>query len=888
MLFDTRHTTGWTIASTVLLAVGLSLAPLPESFRPLPKLATEPRTVLASILGERLLGPVPVVRTARAEAPPLTLPGVLEPNTPGAPAAPAIDPLEALLASLGADELAAARELEALVEKLGASPVLIEQGCRKKAEDGSCEIRALDPFFEALDATRKGARTEPVRVVHLGDSLIASDHITDIIRERLQARYGSAGRGLLLVDRPTRGSGRAVRTGNATGGWVIRKITDGDRGAGSALGLTGVSYFARGSSQRSAFDPQGARHAELFFFTHPKGGSLTVHADGKRVGQVLTRHGTAEAAFAKVSLPPKAKTVTVSASGEVQLDGVSFETGGPGLIYDAFGLPGAKADVLLSADEVVFRRQLSQRKPSLVVLMLGGNEAFELGRGRGNLDEYRASFEKLLGRIELASPSASCLLVGPMDAGVRNMRGEVNARTTTRPVAELLRDLALKHGCAFWDMQAAMGGEGSVSRWLEAGLMNGDLVHPLSRGGDALGHLFDLALERVSLERDPSSLLHDPPGLGHAKGDLDGTFAKLDALERTKEGRVAMLQFGASHTAAHYLTDRLRNHLQKEFGNAGRGYVAFGKPSNRLKAASIERSLTGTWAVKDALKAEPGLPWGLTGIRAEGQPGATASIRFCIGCPKRQVPTRFSVHYFAHPQMGRLKLFVDGVERAELPKSERPEGEARIHEFVTRTPGHTITLKNAGGGTVSLFGVASEYEQPGVIYDALGLPGSTIFHLARMDEASLKAQVKARRPDLFVFFYGTNESAIPDLNPRRMKESYDAVFKTLESVAPDAECLFIGPTDRLDPVPDGWRQASSQHEVIRGVREVARKHGCAFWSARAAMGGDGSISRWLTRRPPLSHPDRVHLTGAGYTLLADTFYEDFIGAWAAAKAVGAR
>lgn len=881
MLFHARHTTGWTIAATVLLALGLSLAPLPPELRPLPKLATEPRAVLASIVGDTLLPSLPV-KAVEPELPALTLADPLVPAGGTATQPPQLDPVEALLSSLGVDQQEDARKLNALVEKLGAAPVVIEQGCRKAGPDGTCAVRALEPFLKALSDTREGVRDAPVRVVHLGDSLIASDHITDVIRERLQARHGQAGRGLLLVDRPTRGSGRAVRTGTASAGWIIRKITDGDRGAGSVLGLTGVTYLAQGKSERTQFDPKGARQAELFFMTHPKGGSLTVLADGKRVGQIFTRHERTEPAFATVALPPKAKSVTVSASGRVQLDGVAFESGGPGLIYDAFGLPGATAEVLTGLDAKVFSEQLEQRSPSLVVLMLGGNEAFQLSRGRGSLETYGKAFESLLTRIDQATPEASCLVVGPMDAGIRNMRGEVTPRTTTRDVAELLRGIALDRGCAYWDMQAAMGGEGSVVRWLAAGLMNEDLVHPRGRGGDVLGHLFDFAIEHASLERDPSPLVEDPPGLRRAEAHLEKTFSKLQKLESEKQGRVAILQLGASHTAAHFFTDQVRNQLQERFGNAGRGYVAIGKPSNRLKSAAVERTLTGKWQVHDALETDPGQPWGLTGIRAEGAPGASASVRFCVGCPERIAPTRFSVHYLAHPKMGRGRVFLDGVEHGALPGTENPDGEAKIYELEAKTPAHTITVKNAGGGKLSLFGIASEHEQPGVIYDALGLPGATIFDLERMDPAALKVQVQARRPDLFVFFYGTNESALPDLDSERMKASYARVFKTLEEAAPGAECLFIGPTDRRDKIGGRWVQALSQSIALKGIREVAKRHGCGFWSSSAAMGGKGGIARWLTRRPPLAHPDRVHLTPLGYRTLADAFHSELLEAYSSA------
>src|SRR5690606_24896476 len=141
----------------------------------------------------------------------------------------------------------------------------IEPGCRKKDSEGTCTEEALAPFFTALQALDAGSATEPVRGLHLGDSLIASDHITDIIRERLQVRHGDGGPGWLFVDRPTRGAGRKVRTGEATEGWKIEKITEATWPKG-VIGLSGVLYTGA-KGQRSSFQAKGAEVAEVWFRT---------------------------------------------------------------------------------------------------------------------------------------------------------------------------------------------------------------------------------------------------------------------------------------------------------------------------------------------------------------------------------------------------------------------------------------------------------------------------------------------------------------------------------------------------------------------------------------------------------------------------------------------
>jgi hypothetical protein len=44
--------------------------------------------------------------------------------------------------------------------------------------------------------------------------------------------------------------------------------------------------------------------------------------------------------------------------------------------------------------------------------------------------------------------------------------------------------------------------------------------------------------------------------------------------------------------------------------------------------------------------------------------------------------------------------------------------------------------------------------------------------------------------------------------------------------------------------------------------------GCAFWDAREAMGGPGSMARWLNRK--LAWGDLFHLTDQGLTIIGHT------------------
>ncbi|WNG40327.1 hypothetical protein F0U61_46565 [Archangium violaceum] len=906
---ESKHTSVLlTLAFTLALAVGLSLVPqLPEALRPIPSLAKGPVvpqlvalvTTSSAASKRKAVGVEPDTDTNAPEVP--VLPeedepeeetevaeasgsdaGVPEPS-PGVAEAEA-DPLG--LAGLGPTQRAKAQRMEALREKMGAQHVDLEPGCRRMGASG-CEESGLAPFFDALRALHEGRRTQPVRVEHLGDSLIASDHITDVARERLQDRHGSGGKGFLYIDRPTR-SGRGVRAGQASEGWVFTRIID-RAPPKDRLPFSGVAFAAGNAGPQDVrFAIEDARTAEIFFLAQPGGGSVQVLADGKQLQRVQTRWTPAEVANARVKLPADAKTLTLKTRGKVELHGVSLENGNPGVVYDTIGLPGAYAGVFLRTHQPFFRAQMRQRKPSLVVLMFGGNEAFRLSRDWTKPEEIKQEAQALVKLVRESVPDAACLVWSPIDAAVRTMGGELVPRRGSRLVADIFREVAKEGGCAYWDALNAMGGEGSSIRWLSAGMLNEDLIHPRSKGSDLLGHLFDLAIQRAyAASRPPPLVANDRPGLQNTEKTLTATFKRLSTLEKGEEARLGILQLGASHTASHYFTDVMRNALTKRFGDAGRGFIAAGKASDRLKPAGVSRELTGEWTIEDALQATtPGQAWGLSGIRAVGAPGAALRIRFCEGCDAAPTPpARLSLYWLDGPGAGQMEAKVDGSAMPPEPPPPEPftTPTVRIRSFPVTGPAHEVEVLNKGGGTLTVLGAALDLEQRGVAYDAAGLPGSTASTLASEDPQALAAQLSSRKPQLLVFWYGTNESGQADLDAEKLRTEYGELIARLKKDAGGAECLLLGTTDRMQQSSEGtWEAAPGLAKVLTVLPEVARAQGCAYWSARAAMGGDHAMLRW--QQNGLGHTDGIHLTPEGYEKLAGMFLTDLLAAYEAFKA----
>ncbi|MBK8011794.1 MAG: hypothetical protein IPK13_10625 [Deltaproteobacteria bacterium] len=391
--------------------------------------------------------------------------------------------------------------LEKLRKRLPAKVVPVENPClptKSAVAEPTCK-RALDRTLTKLKAMAAGGGGR-VRVLHLGDSHIASDYITSEIRRALQARYGDAGRGFVQIDQLAGYGGRRKKRSDRD--WELDRIVDTNR-AGRPFGFSGISIESRraGAVATYALTPED-QVVRVYYQAQPGGAVVKVSARGRLLGEIVTDAPTPESRVAEFSLTEdsdngrrkragrRGALLEIVAKGpKARLYGLSFERRGPGVLWDAIGPVGADAKVYLDLDRASFVEHLKAHRPDLIVLMVGGNDALKIRKSWTDLDRVRQDHEALIDVLKSTLPESECLIWSPMDAGERKGK-KVVSKEKLSEVRTLQREVAIAKGCGFWDFYASMGGENSIAAWAAAGVMNRDLVHPKAKAADLLGALF--------------------------------------------------------------------------------------------------------------------------------------------------------------------------------------------------------------------------------------------------------------------------------------------------------------------------------------------------------------------------------------------------------------
>jgi lysophospholipase L1-like esterase len=357
---------------------------------------------------------------------------------------------------------------------------------------------ALERFFDALADLETGRRTRPVTILHLGDGHVSGDRLDVHLRSLFQARFGDAGRGLLLPGNAYKGyRARGLRF-SSTGAWSVASADGAARGV---FGLTGVQASATSPDASltvaSPDDPFEA--AEVAFLAAPDRGAATVAVDG-RAYSVVTRAEEPGIQRVRVNLGGSALAVRPAGTGPVTLVAWSLIKNRAGVRYVSVGRPGAMLETLLAADDLVLADEMRALRPDLLVLGYGTSEGLDDSLDVGR---FAQAAGRLAERLKSLAPEAALLVIGPPDASRIPDFASKEARTSPSTACRALtpeerqrharmieakderlarwhppprlddvrlalQRVAVSHSAYWWDWSNVMGGACGIHVWARA------------------------------------------------------------------------------------------------------------------------------------------------------------------------------------------------------------------------------------------------------------------------------------------------------------------------------------------------------------------------------------------------------------------------------------
>jgi len=370
---------------------------------------------------------------------------------------------------------------------------------------------ALVPILEQFYRLSGGLSHDPIHIIHYGDSHTAADELTAALRDSFKEKFGDGGSGFSLAGRPFAGYRRLDAPGGGTPFWH----SDGFRSASGdgMLGLGGMSITSDRAGQSVYLDTE-CDFLEIDYLQQPDGGTMALY-DSDRFLEDIPTAGELGPGFVRYAVPPgphRFMLKTVDAR-PVRLFGWVADKQ-TGVTYEALGINGAEAGVIMKWDANLLATYLQRRDPGMIVLAYGTNEASD---PFWTHEDYEALFSSLLQRLRQDAPTASILVLGPPDRWVR-VKGGWHPMDAIDRIIAAEQAACRENGCTFWDTRQRMGGKGSMRDWVYSGLAQRDYVHFTAPGYHRLADaLFSDLMRQYEAYRKTRQEITDQIPYGPAK-----------------------------------------------------------------------------------------------------------------------------------------------------------------------------------------------------------------------------------------------------------------------------------------------------------------------------------------------------------------------------------
>lgn len=359
-------------------------------------------------------------------------------------------------------------------------------------------VEWFDDIFKSLE----NAKNEPVRILHYGDSQIEEDRISGNLRASLQTLFGGYGVGIVpfVQNVATSAIGQSHSAESDIYDRYLVYGTEEMRLDSRSYGIMGQAVRINGTNTTSLY-PINLK------YTYPntkKFGQITVMVDSIEgelnaivtyAGRNIEKKCSGSTHFINFELPDSASRATITLSGKALVYGILVDGNENGVALDNVAMRGCSGTIFTSIAANSMTQYLNRYKVPLIIMQFGGNSVPYI-KNEQQMERYCTRLSHQIEYLRRLSPESKILFVGPSDMATR-----INGKMVTYPhlsgFIDSLREMCNENDVAYWDLYKAMGGENSITNWVNTTppLAASDHIHFTQKGADHASKLLFKAIE---------------------------------------------------------------------------------------------------------------------------------------------------------------------------------------------------------------------------------------------------------------------------------------------------------------------------------------------------------------------------------------------------------
>jgi len=348
------------------------------------------------------------------------------------------------------------------------------------------DSNVLKTFYNSWNAQKR------LSVLHLGDSHLQNENLTNKSRQLLQELIGDGGIGLIQPFSIVKTYDASFYKSSHTGNWEYSKSYM--LPPKLPLGVRGMT--ARTIDDKATFKitfnkPPSAQNRILsVFFSNSEESYEPVFWTDSIQAALVSKTGD----IYKYQLPPNYKSIQCSLTktnekqNQFLLYGMSLSNiDHIGATWHNAGVGACQYKSVLFEEK--YEEQAAFLNPDLIIVDYGTNDFLYTN---SIPEKLKSEIQQVVIKVKKANPRASIILTSAQDMFYK----KTNV-TASRLFSEMMKTIAYENQCGFWDWYIISGGSRSMNIWQENKLTMNDGIHLNGKGSELKGTLLIEALKNT-------------------------------------------------------------------------------------------------------------------------------------------------------------------------------------------------------------------------------------------------------------------------------------------------------------------------------------------------------------------------------------------------------
>ena len=338
-------------------------------------------------------------------------------------------------------------------------------------------IEWIFPLFEVLEKTSE----QKVRIIHYGDSQIEEDRMSNYLRTAMQDTFGGYGVGLVPAIQTIQTSSFGQKCSASLTRYLVYGTQDmrmedrnyGPLGQTALLTDTATFSFYRLNYNKTRDNTKYFNKITILLDEVKRPTNATIVTKGTKI-TLTANEGDHSITF---QLPDSTTRASIFMSGEALIHGFLVDGGKTGVQFDNAAMRGCSGTIFTSINNESLCEYYTQNIVPLIIMQFGGNRVPYTKTDKA-IASYCEQLTRQIKYLRTISPQSKILFIGPSDMST-NINGTMQTYPHLPKLIDSLRQMCMNNDLAYWDLYGAMGGENSMTNWVNSNppLAGSDHIH---------------------------------------------------------------------------------------------------------------------------------------------------------------------------------------------------------------------------------------------------------------------------------------------------------------------------------------------------------------------------------------------------------------------------